>query len=369
MRVPDLLSQPSRFAFWSARARAAVLALVGALMIWGLVAPGAPPRAAAPDPRAAPGAGHVPPVGNDVLLYQAMAGQVRQGADYYAATARLLRERDYPLRPFVTFRLPGLSWLLATLPHGVMVALMALLVGAVILAWTVRLAPALRTPQATSWASLLIMMNCLTAFSPRLIVFHEGWAALLVALSLALWRPDRWLPSALLALAAVLTRELALPFVLLMGGLALLGRRWREATGWAFVALLFAVALAFHARAVWAVTSLADPASPGWTSAGGWPFVTAAVQQATLFNLLPVAVTPVLLPLALLGWAAWASPTGTRAFLFIAGFAAAMMIFGRPDNFYWAVMITPLLFAGLIFAPAALRDLVASPGAPRARAA
>src|SRR3546814_13550153 len=66
-------------------------------------------------------------------------------------------------------------------PHPVALGLMCLLVGAVIMAWTVRLAPALRTPEICSYASLFIMMNSLTCFSPALIVFHEGWAALLIA--------------------------------------------------------------------------------------------------------------------------------------------------------------------------------------------
>src|SRR3546814_161898 len=115
---------------------------------------------------------------------------------------------------------------------------MCLLVGAVIMAWTVRLAPALRTPEICSYASLFIMMNSLTCFSPALIVFHEGWAALLIALSLALYRKDRWWPSVVLALLALMIRELALPFVLLMGGLALLSLNWREFFAWSAVTLI-----------------------------------------------------------------------------------------------------------------------------------
>src|SRR3546814_1094864 len=87
--------------------------------------------------------------------------------------------------------LPTLTYFLAYVPHPVALGLMCLLVGAVIMAWTVRLAPALRTPELCSYASLFIMMNSLTFFSPALIVFHDGWAALLIALSLALYRNDR----------------------------------------------------------------------------------------------------------------------------------------------------------------------------------
>src|SRR3546814_15162477 len=121
-----------------------------------------------------------------------------------------------------------LAYFLAYVPHPVALGLMCLLVGAVIMAWTVRLAPALRTPEICSYASLFIMMNSLTCFSPALIVFHEGWAALLIALSLALYRKDRWWPSVVLALLALMIRELALPFVLLLGVLEILILHWRD---------------------------------------------------------------------------------------------------------------------------------------------
>lgn len=361
LRYPDLLSEPSRFARWPAWLSALVLALFLSLLAWGTL--NAPTSADLADKPAhgIKGINAPPdPAGDDVLLYRAMADGVRKGGDYYDVAAPLLRDNNYPLRPFVTFRLPTLTYFLAAVPQPVALALMCLLVGAVILAWTVRLAPALRTAEICSYASLFIMMNSLTAFSPALIVFHEGWAALLIALSLALYRKDRWWPSLLLALLAVMIRELALPFVLLMGGLALLDRRWREFAAWSAVTALFVIALWFHAHAVWAVTTTADPASPGWNAGGGWRFVTAAVQNSTMFNYAPGPVTQILVPFALLGWAAWAGPTGTRVFLWLAGFAAAMMLFGRPDNFYWAVMITPLLFVGLLFTPAALRDLIMS---------
>lgn len=361
LRYPDLLSQPSRFARWPAWLSGLVLAAFLALFAWGAIAPPTAVEMADRPAQGIKGFDAAPDkAGDDVLLYRAMAKGVREGGNYYEVAAPLLRDNNYPLRPFVTFRLPTLTLFLAHVPEPAALALMCLLVGAVIMAWTVRLAPALRTPEICSYASLFIMMNSLTAFSPALIVFHEGWAALLIALSLALYRKDRWWPSLLLALLAVMIRELALSYILLMGMLALINRNWREGLGWGAVTLLFAGALWLHAHQVWAVTSAADPASPGWNAGGGWRFVAAAIQKSTMISLAPAPVAQWLLPFALLGWAAWNGPTGLRTFLYIAGFATAMMLFGRPDNFYWAVMITPVLFVGLLFAPAALRDLVMS---------
>lgn len=369
LRYPELLSEPSRFARAPAWFAALVLAFFLGILAWGMIVPPTPAEMAERPAQGIKGFDAPPDdAGDDIVLYRAMAKGVAEGGNYYEVAAPLLRENNYPLRPFVTFRLPTLTLFLAHVPEPVALALMCLLVAAVIIAWTVRLAPALRTPEICSYASLFIMMNSLTAFSPALIVFHEGWAALLVALSLALYRKDRWWPCLLLALLAVLIRELALSYVLLMGALALFSRSWKELAGWAAVVLIFAIALYLHAHQVWAVTSPADPASPGWKTGGGWRFVAAAVQKSTMMSLAPGPVAQLLLPFALLGWAAWSSPTGLRTFLYLAGFAGAMMLFGRPDNFYWAVMITPVLFVGLLFAPAAIRDLMASMAVARRRA-
>src|SRR3546814_7805385 len=120
----------------------------------------------------------------------------------------------------------------------------------------------------------------------------------------------------------------------------------------------------FHAHAVWSVPTLSDPVSPGWNTGGGWRFVVAAVPKATMFNLSPVAITPLLVPLSLLGWAAWSGASGLRTFLSLPGFICAMRLFGRPDTFYWAVRIPPLLFVALLFAPAPPLALILSVARP-----
>jgi hypothetical protein len=65
-------------------------------------------------------------------------------------------------------------------------------------------------------------------------------------------------------------------------------------------------------------------------------------------------------PLALLpliGWAGWKSPLGTFAALLCAGYGLLFMIAGRDNNFYWALVVTPVWFVGLAFVPLALRSL------------
>src|SRR3546814_10402483 len=84
--------------------------------------PGAPDLAERP-PQALVGTDAPDPAGQDVALYKAMADAVRNGGNYYEVTAPLLRDNNYPLRPFVTFRLPTLTYFLAYVPHPVALGL------------------------------------------------------------------------------------------------------------------------------------------------------------------------------------------------------------------------------------------------------
>ena len=64
--------------------------------------------------------------------------------------------------------------------------------------------------------------------------------------------------------------------------------------------------------------------------------------------------------LPLLGWAGWRGDAGVFGFLFYAGYGVLFMIAGRDNNFYWALMVTPAWFVGLVFVPRAVRSLWAS---------
>lgn len=345
-----------------------MLGVVGLIAI-GLMQP--PPSAAAPQKAPVKIVGSdrpADPAGDDILLYRVIVDKVRAGQPYHAATARLLRDNSYPLKPFVTFRLPTLAFILAAIPEWLGPVLLGLLAAAVILAWTVRLGTLRASERVTMYGSLLLLAGCVTAGSPSLSVFHESWSALLIALSLALWRADRWWPSVLIALLAVMIRELALPFLLLMGASALWRRNWTEATCWAVAVALFGGALAIHAQLVAAVVLPTDPASPSWAAAGGWPFVVSSVRGATMLGFAPLVVTAFALPVALLGWLSRREAHAIIAGLFLTGFATMMMLFGRPNNFYWAMMMVPMLLPGLALAPAAIADLRASLRRDMARA-
>jgi hypothetical protein len=352
--TPFWLSAPSRFAgLPRPRARAALVALV-LLVLLSLTAirtPGPPPVSGDPAKRADDQA--------DVVLYDTIVEGVRHGGNYYHVAAAALRAGDYPLRPFVTFRLPTLAMVQASLPPPVTVALLYLLAAGTMIAWGVRLRRAFARPPPLIVALVLLAGGLVAFVQADLVGFHEVWAGLLVALSLAVRRPGRWLESVALGLCAMLVRETAVLFAAVMGAAALWDRQWREAAGWAAAGALFAGLVALHAWSVAQVVRPLDPHSPGWSGLLGFGFFVKAASLSTALALAPTAVAAPLVALALFGWAAWRDPLAVRALATLLAYAALLAVAGRPDTFYWALLVAPILLVGLAFVPDGLRDLVA----------
>lgn len=345
----------TRFAGWPPAPALGLLAAFALLVISGL---------AQGDPRPANTLSLAQSTNTDKRLYERIVAGVDAGHDYYTVAASAHRVGGYPLKPFVTMRLPTLATMLAWLGPAAARALLAALALAALIAWLIRLRPAFaEPPQALIPAALMAIGGAVTLY-PGLIVFHEIWAALLIALSLALWRPGRWWPAVLIGLAAAVIRETALPYLLAMAGVALLERRWRESLSWSAAIGLVAVILVVHANAVASVVRADDAVSPGWSSFGGWPGFVAMMRLTTPLTLLPYAASAVLIPLSLLGWAAWRSSLALRTLLLLGGYSLMFALFARPDNLYWGLLIAPLLLGGLGFAPAGLRDLLAAARAP-----
>ena len=290
----------------------------------------------------------------DPDLYRAIIARVADGQSYYAAAAAEQRARHYPLRPFFTVRLPTLAMLSAWLGGQGIVAGLTLLSIATMAAWVLRL-----KAEAGRWtaaaAATFIVVQCSIMLGPVMALFHESWAALFIAFSLACWKPGKWKLSLVLGLAACGFRETAAPYLLLMLASALVERRWREAIDWSAGLACIAVILWFHATALSAVTVPGDASSQGWSGLGGWPLLISSLTAATPLALLPSWLGKLLIPLSFLGWAAWRHPLALRLTGLIAGYGVMLMLFARPDNWYWALMPAPALLAGLAFIPAFIR--------------
>lgn len=337
----------TRYETWS---RGPALALIAGLIAILAIACWAPAGAPAPKLRASP-TQH-----SDLQLYRDIIAGVAAGGDYYEVAAREQRAAGYPLKPFYTFRLPTHATVYAAVGERVMIVMVWVLCAGLMAAWWFRLRPVLPLPLLGT--ALFLMAGGLGGLlQPMTGLFHESWAALLLALMVAIRRPGRAWPAMIAGGTALMVRELALPMILAMGGLALIEKRWREAAGWAAVVALFAVYLALHANWVSQVVLPGDPASQGWSRFLGPQFAMKSIAKVTMGIRLPDALAAALLIISLFGWASVRSGWALRAAILLAGYGAALALFARADTFYWALIAAPLSFVGLAFLPKAFADL------------
>lgn len=349
----------SRFCGLPSSAAKAILGLLAAVMLlslWPAVQEASSGQAA----RAAAAAESPAKGDEDLALYAAIISRVAAGENYHAVAADEQRNRGFPLRPFVTMRLPTLALVIAALGIGWAHALQMGIAMAAVLAWNKKLA----RETVDGWQRLallgLLSVGLLPVLFPYYITLHDIWAGALVALSLGLYRPDRWLPSLIVAGCALALREQVLPFVLLMAAFALWHGRWRELMGWAVLTAAFAGLLVWHMQAVAAVILPADHNSPPWTVMGGPSAALNFLWQTSPLLDVPALLSYPLIVLSVFGWFSWRSEAGLFGGLLLCGYMLAFMITGRPNVFYWGFTVAPLLLAGLVFARTGIQDLLGS---------
>lgn len=334
---------------------ALILALLAALIILGTVQRHAPRQINMSSPVLAKEEAMI----GDHALYLKVLRKMEAGQPYYSAVAEEHRIYGYPLRPFIAVRLPTLEVALSKigLPLGTVIA--SILGLAALFLWRKRLAGEPDLPSYARFGVLLMAINLGQVMSGQWVLIHEVIAGVLIAIALALYRPERpW--GTLVAIAAALAiRETVLPVALLFGLLALIDRNWKLAAAWVTVVVAFAAGLALHASAVAGVVHPGDIGGAGWMGLNGWNNYIGFVQNSSALRFgAPQWIAAILTPLALLGWLAWRSRLGTLGLVVQAGYAAAFMLFARADNDYWGMLVVPTLFIGLVFAPAALASLV-----------
>lgn len=358
--TPLWLAKPSRFAGVSlqkARIGLALLALLLLATLLALASPGTPSIDHDPANRGEDQA--------DVVRYETIVQGMRGGGGYYPVTAQALRAGDDPMRPFLAFRLPTLAVVQAALPPPVTMLLLYALVAGVVFAWYRQLRSAFARPAAV-WVAMALLAGGLIAFvKADLACFHEIWAGLLIALSLAVRRESKWIEAVAIGLIAMLIRESAALYVGIMAVFAFAEGHRKEAIGWTSTLGVLAIVLALHAHAVSLVVRETDPALSGWPGPLGFGFFITTMQLWTVLSLAPLWFAAPVVGLALFGWAAWKSELALRALAVFAGYAALLALFGRADTFYWGLMVAPTLLIGLAFAPDGVRDLIARAQDPR----
>ncbi|MFC4294078.1 hypothetical protein ACFO0A_03280 [Novosphingobium tardum] len=358
-----------RFAGWERWPARILLALVAILVAFSAVVPisasrghphATPPTVAAalkkhPNER---------PRDADLALYDRVIERVANGDNYYRVVAEEHRAQRYPLRPAMAVRLPTLAFAEAAVgvPGEIVAAI--LLLALTLIAWWRRLAEEPGAARYRLVAMALLLTNASLGLNRTFFVMHELWAGMLLALAFGLHRPrsatrpGRYLGALIAAALALAIREHSLPFVLLMAAMAAWRRDWREAAAWSALVVIFALALSWHLQQVTAVTLPTDVRSAPWIALRGLSgFLSNTVLSGSL-RFLPHWIAGPVVILTMLGWAGWRSPAGALGTLFYGGYGTAFMIAGRPENYYWGVMIVPALLIGLAFAPRALVSLV-----------
>jgi hypothetical protein len=302
----------------------------------------------------------------DLALYGRIVDRLQQGQDYYAAAHAELVEGHYPTLSVFNWRTPLLLRLVSLAPsiiwaQGILAALAVVASG--LGAWLAN--------RQGNWiiagASIAVMILSLGAvLVPGTVFFGEVVAGVLILGSCCCYGLRLWLPGLLLALLALFVRELAAPYVVICLGLAMAQGRWRE-VGLGILGLAgFGIYFLWHIHAVHAQLGAGDITdASGWISFGGLHFLVETAAFNGVLMVAPFWVSGIVLPLGLLGLLAF--PAGARMALVVGVYAVAFSIIGRPFNSYWGAIYTPLLGLGVVWAPLALRDLLAAamPIAPR----
>jgi hypothetical protein len=215
-------------------------------------------------------------------------------------------------------------------------------------------------PGARIAATVALLLGFTFAFSPRIYLLHEAWAAVFLGLALAVYKPSRWPLSVGLAVLACLFRELAAPVLGVMGFFALIEGRPREAAGWGAGLVVFAACYAAHLALASQLYRPGDLISPGWLAFGGLPFVFETARRCVPLGLGATPIVALGALAGLTGLAGSRNPLAARCALIVGGYMGALMVVGRPDNGYWGLLYAPLLPLGILLFPAALRDLMAA---------
>jgi hypothetical protein len=300
----------------------------------------------------------IPNAYTDSMLYKAIVFDVEHGKGYYEAAAAEQRAHGYPTTPAVVFREPTLTWLLVALHFAALrTAVLIALYLTAILAFFRSLIAARLSMRVRVITVISVVTGSAIVAVPEATYLHEAWAAVLMSMSLVLYREDRWWPSVGLGVLACLFRELALPYLFVMAAFALYAKRWRELGGWAFGIAAFAAAFSVHLAMTSALHRPGDLVSAGWIGFGGWNFALTTTKWNLLLHVLPAPLIVLLVCLGIIGLAGSRDGRAQRAALTVGGYLIAFLFAGRFDNYCWGVLYAPLLPLGFVLAPAAVREL------------
>jgi hypothetical protein len=294
----------------------------------------------------------------DLAVYADVVARLKGGELYYAALHAELLDNNYGTASVFNWRPPFYLTLVSWFPGAVRAQLALAATALVAAGMAVVLVARDGSPPMAIGMAVLLAAALLSVAVPRAELVMELTAGVLTLLSVSAYGLKLpWLGFAA-ALLALFCREIAGVYVVICVILALRERRWAEVGAWGVGLAGFAIYYGWHIETVLGLLGPADRSYPdGWLQFGGPAFVLSATSFNGLFALLPLWATALLLPLAVVGMLASPERWMLRVLATVLAYAVLFALFGKPVNFYWGALYTPLLAFGLVWAWPGLRDL------------
>ena len=295
--------------------------------------------------------------GEDARMYQSIIDRVRGGESYYTVVGDELRTRGYASRPFFNWRLPTMAWMMSQLPKSEWGRwILVTLAFVTMILWIQVLDREVGFPFAAA-GGLLLCGPIFLCLSGTGFYYHELWAGMMIALSLAAYARGYKGVGIVAGIFSLFIRELALPYVVIMFVMAWREKRTSEALGWLGGLTAFSLVLLYHGYFVSGLLTSMDQSNDSWIQFGGWPFVMSTGIWNAFLLIVPKWVVAVVLPLAIMGLFGWRGSVGLRVAGTVGIYCCAYLIAGRPDNSYWGLIYAPLVPLGLLYTIPSLLDL------------
>jgi hypothetical protein len=295
----------------------------------------------------------------DLGTYKQIVTRLQAGENYHQALHTELVAGGYGTRSVFNWRPPFFLEMIALLQteqvsQAVLVTLSVL---AVSLAGWVVLQSAGRGMAVA--VAVALGMGQLAAIAPVASLCCELWAGALILVSVAAYGRGRYWLGFAGAFLALWMRELSGLYVLVALYFAWRAGRRDELAAWGIGLAVFGVYFAWHATTAMGLVLPTDPAyKDSWLQFGGAAFVLGTAQFNGLFLLMPLWVTALTLPLAVLGFLGWNNAAARYGLATVLAYALLFAFFGRSNNGYWGGLYAPLLMLGLPFGVVAVKDLV-----------
>lgn len=308
-------------------------------------------------------------VSPDLQLYRDVVAKVGQGENYYVAARPELLKHGFPIRSTFNWRLPTYAWLFSLFPGPWAIQALVVMLAAAGLALHFQVELSARGLAPALISSFLMLGVVKWSVDGLAFYTQELWASVLILISLGAMGKG-WRSLAVVAgIAALLFRELALPFCFWAALLAVYRRRWGEASAWGVGIALFFAFLIWHGRQVAAQLQPADLTTAGggvsqWLKFGGLNFVLLTARLNAFLFAAPGSLLFLYLLFSLFGLASERDDRLTLQLFAAASYLAAFCFVGMDINFYWGLLYAPLLPAGMAAFPTAISILWQRSGLP-----